>query len=474
MHVDSSLLYEEMKEISNQERMDVHFGWEFNFLIDGEVIPIPTLKVLSYITDRDYHKNFTDESMIELSVGLGTYIHQLFPNRDKLYGTLKRFPMKLHGDEVDRESEPVYELIEEVPEEEQRKPAVQTFKCILTDKQNGKVIGAEVANNEDDANLSDIHTFTVQLIPTVTDKYRLTSVGGIYRNTSVGQLIKTLMCDNIQVDSPPPIRHTKREWDENIHNNIVGVDLFPPDNERVYDHIILPPWLKLIDLPNYLQDVYGVYSNGLSCYLQKDMIYVFPSTNVDRYVTTSHVMSVANIPTTRLPGSEKTYLLKGPNLLVLATGVTNHVDNSGNTLYVEGNGYKGVHAERVIDEYTTTVAGITKSNMKDNMYQAGLVTRDVDVVYYGNEKISSNLYRENSLVNARNGNMISFDWENSDVKNVYPGMPVRYMYLVDETVEYVDGLVHGVYTKYSKLREGMTGDRHMSVSRVELFVKHTG
>ena len=62
-------------------------------------------------------------------------------------------------------------------------------------------------------------------------------------------------------------------------------------------------------------------------------------------------------------------------------------------------------------------------------------------------------------------------WENSDPDLLYPGMPVKYMYMENEELVELNGILMGNSHKILKKGKGMIEKRYMVVSQVHIFIE---
>lgn len=68
----------------------------------------------------------------------------------------------------------------------------------------------------------------------------------------------------------------------------LNIDIVKPNNDYVYDHVVVETGVKILDLPSYIQNKdYGIYNGNIGTYIQrykdKLTIFVYPLFDKDRF-----------------------------------------------------------------------------------------------------------------------------------------------------------------------------------------------
>ena len=77
---------------------------------------------------------------------------------------------------------------------------------------------------------------------------------------------------------------------------------------------------------------------------------------------------------------------------------------------------------------------------------------------------------EYSKIAQRMGNVVQVTWESSDDRLIYPGMPVRFMYLDGRIARAVYGTVIGCHTQYMQTNTNPRARKFKSNSILTLFI----
>lgn len=445
--LDSALSRDINKIISSSNDFKRQY-WTLDF--HSPVDTIAAFKVISIDRICDYESNFTDEIIVRLLVPLGKYSYRIYPYLDHLEATLYRFNPKsdvtqmLEGAQSDSSERFVVTVIN---------PPAPAVEMNHTNQPS-----------EGALDVMNFMTLDIQLINKAVNQMRMRAVGGSFRDCNSADVIKYLLTSESQ----------KIEVSSEYLPK--GVDMIPPTDPVKRKHIVIPQGTRLVDVPNYIQKhCGGVYSTGLSYYFQNDTWFVHPSYDTARYDTTEKILTIINVPANKMPGIEKTYILDGNHLSVIATGETKVANTSEKLLLNEGNGVRFADANKFMESFveTTDNKAIASRGRTNNEFIT--VTRgDGDNnVMISNNPINANPMMEYSKLAARDGVMVLMSWENSDPSLIYPGMPVRMKYLDGEEIREIDGVVLKVHHYIQLGKDGIFTSRHLSTTNIALFVKRS-
>lgn len=123
---------------------------------------------------------------------------------------------------------------------------------------------------------------------------------------------------------------------------ITNTFIVPPDNQKTYTNLVIPPMMSLAEWPDYIQDApgYGVYSKGLNFYYTLGRAYVYPTydTEVTKSMYTTHIyLAGDNVA----PGLRQYVFIDRDNQkdhhILIASGSTRNIDESLLGLENQGN-----------------------------------------------------------------------------------------------------------------------------------------
>jgi hypothetical protein len=417
MDISENALWEEVSRLTADGAKPVHFRWGCQFILDNESFE-PTKLVNAQVT-RQYHTQFADEIVLTVMMPQGQYTHRLYPNKDNFLVSLYKEPIG----EVTDEDDFTQEIIS------------RTYRGMLIEKQSSIVEGGDAsAATEEALNTASVETYHIQLVDLAAEQLRMKTVGGIYRDMRTDQVVQGVLSwlsSDLELDETASVK---------------GVDVVEGNNPEVRDHIIVPQGTQAMKFPDYIQQhCGGIYGSGLGYYLQNGIWYVYPQYNLKRFDSEPKNLSVFNIPQRRLPGVERTYLTDKDRVIVLSTGQTLQTDESETQQLALGNGTRWLDANRTIGRWRDVDQNVATASRDDNMREVVLKSRKVGLNYapMSERRITANPYFETSQIAPRMGTVIQTVWENANPDLIYPGMPVRYVYMERDVLNDTYGVVIG-------------------------------
>ena len=447
MEVRISPLQDEIATILQEGPKPVHSRWRLEIqLPDGQALY--PMKLLSVDIQRNYEENFGDYVLVDALFPLGKYNRRILPNKEKLKATLVRKPTG------EREPEP-----EDVDSAEESR----TYRAVLADEHSDVLAASQHSiQSEEGSDLSDLVRAEIQLVDPALEELRLTEVGGIYRNVLGGDVVKHVLSEQSQALDLPE------------EDSVQGVDMVEPDNSRPQKQIIIPHGTRLMDLPEVIQkDWGGVYSNGIGCYLQEGEWFVWPLYDVERFDQVASTVTFINVPADHYPNVERTFRLKGRQLTVVSTGEVRHEDQSHHRQLNEGSGVRYADANRVFEGMGKTQDNRHTVRRGENTSEFRSVSgAEVSTSPVKEGRVSSNLFHAVSRMSGNQGSTMTLTWEHSDPSLIYPGMPARVLYLNEDEVEELHGVVIGAHHFIHDTRRGIEPGNHVSNSAVTAFFRH--
>jgi hypothetical protein len=445
MDIENSSLWREVQSVLGGGSKPVHQTWAVRIFAGGDTI-IP-FKIVSVDIDRDYLNNYTDFILVDVRVPLGTYAKRLYPHLANVEIELKRVNIGETSDAAQ-----LNDAVE-----------VERYTAIMIDTGN-PVIENGVGNttSEEDLNRIEILTVKFQLLNKVLEQIRVIPVGGIRRNMTGEDVVKSVLTQASQLA------------DVDTSRKIKGVRMVPASNQQKRSAVILPHNLEMVNVPHHVHyHCGGLYNSGLGYYLQDDYWHVFPAFDNTRFNEGGTTLTIINLPPRRLPGVERTYRKDGDNLVVLATGDSNFRDVSNTMQLNAGNGVRFADATSLLDSFATVANN--KAQAARGRSNTEIITdkrpNGINYTPTAARSINANPYVEYSALAARQGSGINLVWENADHTLLYPGMPVRVMYLDGAEIKELYGVLLGAHL-YASLRDvGVTSERFVNNLTLSVFVK---
>lgn len=446
MEIEHSSLFREVQEVITSPAKPVHYRWKAELHVGDNTYE--ALKVLSIDDLREFDDKFSEEMMIELMIGMGTFAYDIYPYNTELDITITRYPLTEAGSFEGEEST----------------PQAERYTATLVDTGHIGLEGNGPNTPSREAlNLTNIHTCEFQLQRKAVEQLRMVSVGIKMRNATVEDAIRSIMTFESSQMSVDELQMPK------------GVDMVPASNQAKMEHIIIPDDVRLVDVPQYIHDQCGgVYSAGMGYFLQGDYWHVYPCYDMKRFGEAKHTMTVVNVPKNKLPGIERTYRLDGDHLTVLGTGDVKFKDDSNLLQLNAGNGVRFIDAEKFANNTFVERQGnkaIASRARNSNEFIVNERPNGLNNVLASDRAITANAYVEYSKMARRNGSFITFIWENANPSLLMPGMMAKILYLDGEEVKEITGSLLKVHTQHKLEGQGMTATRYRSISALVFFTE---
>jgi hypothetical protein len=393
-----------------------------NYYIDATIHTtfgdVQVLRVLNHDIMREYMLQYTDEVSLIVLVPSGQFAYKIAPSRNELEITLSDSPTDLHGaEEVSSDSY-----------------GQQRFRAVLKQANNPSM----EANTRDylDEFTMDVQDFEVlefQLFSKPMEQFSMRSVGGIYRKTAVGDLIRSLLLQTSQAA-------------QNIDDAYMplGVDMVDPVDAAIRDHIVIPHGVTAADAPGYIhKHCGGVYSAGFAYYYQDDYWYVFPPFNYQRFADATRQLMILIVPENKMPQVDNTFIVEGSVVTIVCTGGLHFDDKSDLNKRTTGNGIRVTDASKLFEQ-GVQVAGnkaLVSRGKLNNEFISSPLKSGLNNVQVAPERISANTMYQASRLAAKEGVYINLVWENCDPSLIRPGMQTRITYFSDGVVSQVSAVV---------------------------------
>ena len=446
MEILDSALAREINLITTGPPTGVSNYFRAEFHANGQ--NIAAMKVLSIDTIRDYESNFTDEVIVQLVVGAGTYAYRIYPYLEALDITIYESPL----------------LETSGGEDTDRRPVTKRYTATILNPQSIQLGGKGMTvPDEFSLDLKDMLTLNFQLVDKVVEQARMRSVGGVYRKTTVEDVVKTILTNE-----------TAKIEIQNAEDKPLGVEFVPATNTKTREHIVIPHGVRLTDLPQHVHmNCGGIYGTGLAYYYQGRYWYVFPPYDSSRFDQSTKKLTIIRMPSNRLPGLERTFRHDGNNIVILAGGDTQVKNPSDELMLNKGNGVRFADADSFMGGFVQT------SGNKALASRGGVNNEFVTVqrpngnnnVLSSDKRISANPLAEYSKLAAREGSLIGLTWENSNPDLITPGMSVKVMYLEGENIKETYGLVIKTHHYTQTRGKGITSTRHFTTTTLTIFAK---
>ena len=381
-----------------------------------EILPddVHQLSVLEYFMG-DYC------SISNLSLDVSVYLYKLLlDNKQGLHLSLE-----LH-----------YDTNDSIPVEGSPLIIAKEYLAILKEKERPEwTIPEKRLADEEDSSGQETNKVPVQLelIPDYVYKLRKTKINCILNKVTMEDTL-LFICHLLGLQS---------------------VYIVPPDNEKVYANMVLPPLLDISNVFNYLQDNdgYGVYNDGISHYFQDGTLYIMP---MNRNLKDSpNKFKIYNVGENAYPSAHNYHTLKDGELnIVVNSKITTRndsqgaIENNGNA-YIVNNPSKHLdNSGELIDNnlFKTNNAIITNAMRYNDM--SGIDTSSFTQTYLK----SDNMHQVYSMISETETTVIGMRWVQAVPYMITPIMDISYLFDKGAKVSEIKGWPYRVQYNLAKTR----------------------
>ena len=409
------------------------------------------------VLDIDIEENFDSGASKKISMHcvflMGMFYKIIQPYKDYLECVLTKKPLTSHlGNDT-------YQMVDPDGEEE-----TFTYYVVLPDDPAfmGKTTNTDQFLRIDLDNRGFVDA-TIQLVELPFEKLKPVCIGGIYRRSTLEDVVKMEM---------------KKQSDKHPLSDGPSVEtfnIFPFDNKKVHEQVIIPQGLPLMELVPYLHRFHqGVYSAGANTYLQGKDLWIYPPYRVTRVAEEEKTLTIVKVPPNVMTEAECTWRKEGERFIVMASSDTNFKDLSRNQYFNKGNGTRFSDARQYItNEHGKKSGNKVKINRKENMQEYVMEEMEGrNTVFTSQDEIHSNVIYENAKLARQAGSAVTFHWKNSDHLIFYPGMPVTVLYLSEEKqVEAMYGVLMGTASHLGVNGQGPQTKTWRSDTGLNVFLK---
>lgn len=422
MRIEGTALQADIAMVTSDVGKATHYGYDV--FVKGGGSQVMAMKMESLNEERNYGEQYGDNAVVVLWFVEKDYNATILPNvKDLEIIITKRQlnkPNKLSTGTGD---------------------AVTTrYKGTLVDVTVPQV-GESNLYDHDPANA--MKRVTVQLMDRALYQMRLTTIGGVFRATTPGEVLSVMLTSKSQTI----------EIDES--SRPLGVEMVPPDTAlksdgtaNLRDHVIVRGGVPLFDLAGYLQQhCGGIYNNGIGCYYQSSsrVWHVYPLFDNNRANTSDRTLTIIRVPADSMPDVDNSYTLRGSHLFVLGTDEAISIDQTDHHQLNDGNASIYPTATGVMSKIMPASDSAGFTNQSDVLGRISVTDRpdglnsakfDVRAVTDNSASVISKLARATQQ-------LMQFGWAYSDPSLLYPGMPVKVLYDNNGIIQTLQGTLIG-------------------------------
>lgn len=428
MEIESSLLGPEINEIIGKGTTNI-IEVTHTIIIHTVNNDIELSRVATVESKEDYNGNYSDEVYVDVFCHMGDFVKLIYPFRNNLEISV----IKIKGNTKEAER----------------------YKCVLLNINEDYSSGKYKEASQEDLNINELKSLRCQCLDRAVEGILLKTVEGVYRDHVISEILTALFhveLTKVKINGVPvdPI-----------------INMVKADNERKYNHVIVPSGMKLVDLPVYLQEKdYGIYNGHIGLYIKKyklgtyfntkdaekkTNVFIYPLYNTEITKDLKNKLIIYNIPNYKYSMVENTYLIDNDNIKIIASEDSRKSNSGDDSFMDKGVGFISLDAKSVMRRPFDINEGEVVSSKNKSNNESYMKDRSDGSMYRGYNKPTDNLYNLRSNYLKEHGDLIQVKWGFSDTKYLLPGMPVIYAYLGDNNnVIRLNGILQSHYTLYSQ------------------------
>jgi len=274
--------------------------------------------------------------------------------------------------------------------------------------------------------------FRAQCLSKTFKHMRTKTTEGVYKDSTLYDVLTTILLKEFSLFSGMM----------GYFNN--GLILSPLDNDRKYEHIIIPNATNIIDIPAFLQNhkTYGLYNGGVSLFFMSshfESLYIFPTHKHTTRIG-ERSLEIFGLTSTDISTIESTYTLNGDRLKIL---VRKEDRDNEDDIKLKDRGTKIISTEA----NAVVSRPYQISNGKLELNADWLINRqdhkkiDDGLTPVKKSDVTGNQYALRSEVLKDSGIVLKLHWNHSNVSLLTPMMSVRYVEEIDGKLKKFDGVL---------------------------------
>lgn len=284
----------------------------------------------------------------------------------------------------------------------------------------------------------------MQLLERAIEALRYKTVGGIYKNIDLVDLISSITYSSsrdVHVDGEPAIS---------------TVIMDPLSNERKYANIVIPSGLRLLDLPGYMHNRYGLYSTGLGYYVDGYKLYIYPAykTNITNKGKKDIKILLNSSPI--IDNIDSSWYSDSATIIIAGSGETKALNRKDAKMIERGNGiYFPETFSMMKKPVEVTPTGVTA--LRNRINNEFVHMDRADGGNYTPRPTSENILMEMSRRAEDMINTVVVNVNNFSLELLEPGSPTFvYRKTNTNTIEEIRGIVLSAHTYILKNRYPVT------------------
>ena len=247
-----------------------------------------------------------------------------------------------------------------------------------------------------------------------------------------------------------------------VNMGVKRINMIPAHNTTIIHRVNIPPGVSSYkQVFTYLQQRFGIYTEGLSYYMFKGVLYVYPQYNVN--IDRPKKLRIIKINPNSMLGLKNYFFDTEELISVISNTDIVHKAMSNSVMENDGNSQVYIAADKVIDgQVSVSGNNIYYNDISracTNNVNNGIAPESAIPKFKGS---TINMFHQTSILNGTNTEILITGWLNSRLFKLTPGMPVEYVYDEKDVTVQVKGILEGTDTVISRMEGTHGGNRPFS------------
>jgi hypothetical protein len=345
-------------------------------------------------------------------------------------------------------------------------PYTKEYHAVIISHQDGKRDGNITDVAEPGAlDLTTFSVITFQLITSAAFDLRLREIGAIYPNCCAVDVLRHYLAKTRLHD-----RLSQTEA-------VATVTVEPGASQRKFNPIKIPEGTRFMAFPDYLQREYGIYAQGLGCFLRGLEWHIFAPFNITKRDYDIPRLVVFNAPPARYRDVPKNFHIVGKTVTVIATGETKHRRYSDEDALNGGTGVRYADMRSINGNTSTSDPTVDPERLPEQYmteYRGSRHLKDIQNTVTSSTRFSDNPLVIASVMAQRGGEVVDVTWLHGTLEPLRPGMPTTFYYGANGVLKQRYGTLLSAELVSSIPQKGFIEPEHRNVVRLSLFLKDDG
>lgn len=346
------------------------------------------------------------------------------------------------------------------------KRRIKRYRGVLLEVKD-EVIEAEKKGGTDPyaASNMSVAMITLQLVDIPSYDLRLRQVkGDTFLNATAAETLTYYLVKNKLSDT-----YSNSE-------SVARVSVDDVQSKKRYRNLKVKEGLELMELPDYLQDNYGIFGQGIGCYFQDQTWHVFAPYNLAKANKDVPRLVILITASDRHRTMETTFNIQDNVYTIIATGDVTHNKQSDAEAMNEGTGIRFAAISDPLDQASST-DGTSDSQRRAKDYMTDYRSSNYKSPYQytktASERFSDNPLKFQSELAARGGDTVQVTWESAASDIFVPAMPVTLYYERDGAVEKRQGTLTASQVVQNFPDGSASGNPLITTAVLNLWLKNT-